>query len=131
MLAVSIPNFATSFAFVETATKCFATEVSSPFNPASDHARAVCALVIVSSVVKVFEEMMNRVSAGSRSLDGFRKIGPIDIGNEAKRQVALAVVAKGLIRHDRSKIGASDPDVDDVANGLAGVTLPIAASHAV
>ena len=34
---------------------------------ASDQSRAVCALVIVSSVVKVFDETMNSVSAGSRS----------------------------------------------------------------
>ncbi len=39
---------------------------SSP-SPASAHSRAVWALVIVSRVVKVFEETMNRVSAGSRS----------------------------------------------------------------
>jgi hypothetical protein len=33
----------------------------------SDQSRGVCALVIVSSVVKVFEETMSRVSAGPRS----------------------------------------------------------------
>ena len=67
MLAVSIPNAATSSALVETATKCFATAASSPPRPASDHSRAVRALVIVSSVVNVFEETTNRVSSGSRS----------------------------------------------------------------
>ena len=35
--------------------------------PASAQARAVCALVIVSRVVKVFDETMNSVSAASRS----------------------------------------------------------------
>ncbi len=67
MFAVSMPNFATSFALVETATKCRATDFSSPPNPASDQARADWALVIVSNVVKVFEETMNKVSEGSRS----------------------------------------------------------------
>ena len=62
----SIPNFATSSAFVETATKCFAIASSSP-SAASAQARAECALVIVSSVVNVFDEMTNRVSSGSRS----------------------------------------------------------------
>ena len=38
-----------------------------PAETLSNHSRAVCALVIVSSVVKVFEETMKRVSAGSRS----------------------------------------------------------------
>jgi hypothetical protein len=67
MLAVSMPNFATSDVFVETATKCFATESSLPPKPASDQARALWAFVMVSSVVNVFEEMMKSVSAGSRS----------------------------------------------------------------
>src|SRR5438445_511118 len=48
MLAVSMPNVATSPAFVETATKCFATALTSPPKPSSNHARALCALVIVS-----------------------------------------------------------------------------------
>jgi hypothetical protein len=52
-------------AFVE--TKCLAIDFSSSPSPASDQARAECALVMVSSVVKVFDETMNSVSAGSRS----------------------------------------------------------------
>ena len=67
MFSVSIPNFATSSALVETAAKCFAIAASSPPRPARAHSRAVRALVIVSSVVKVFEETMNSVWAGSRS----------------------------------------------------------------
>ncbi len=67
MFAVSMPNSETSSALVETATKCLATAASSPPRPASAHSRAVWALVIVSSVVKVFEETMKSVSSGSRS----------------------------------------------------------------
>src|SRR4029079_8700123 len=67
MLAVSIPNFATSEAFVDTATKCLATDVSSHASPVNDQARAECAFVIVSSVVNVFDETMKSVSDGSRS----------------------------------------------------------------
>ncbi len=67
MFAVSMPNFATSAALVETATKCCATERLSPPNPCTNQSRAAAAFVMVSSVVKVFEEMMNSVSAGSRS----------------------------------------------------------------
>ena len=66
MFAGSIPNFATSSAFVETATKCLAIAASSP-SAASDHSRADRAFVIVSSVVNVFEQMMNRVSSAARS----------------------------------------------------------------
>ena len=36
-------------------------------NAVVNQSRAVCALVIVSSVVKVFEEMVKKVSAGARS----------------------------------------------------------------
>ena len=65
MLAVSMPNLATSSALVDTATKCRATACSSP-KAARHQSRAEWALVSVSSVVKVLEEMMNSVSAGSR-----------------------------------------------------------------
>ena len=64
MLAVSMPNLRTSSALVETATKCFATAFSS-LSAARHQSRAVFALVMVSSVTNVFEEMTNRVSAGS------------------------------------------------------------------
>ena len=66
MFALSMPNFATSSALVETATKCLAT-ASSWCSAFSAHVRAVWALVIVSRVVKVFEEMIKSVSSGSRS----------------------------------------------------------------
>ncbi len=66
MFAVSIPNFPTASAFVETATKCRAIAASS-VSPSTTHARAVRALVIVSRVVNVFDETTNNVSAGSRS----------------------------------------------------------------
>ncbi len=60
MFMTSMPNAATAFEFVDTATKWFATAASS-LSAASVQARAVFAFVIVSSVVKVFDEMMNRV----------------------------------------------------------------------
>ena len=85
MLAVSIPNFATSAVFVDTATKCFAIDFSSPPRPASAQSRALCALVMVSSVVKVFEEMMKRVSDGSRSRTASAKSVPSTL--ETKRNV--------------------------------------------
>ena len=67
MLASSMPNLRTSVAFVETATKCFATAASSPPSPSTSQSRAARALVSVSWVVKVFDETMNSVVAGSRS----------------------------------------------------------------
>ena len=65
MLFGSIPNSLTFSSFVDTATKCLATAASSR-NPSRSHARAVEAFVSVSSVVNVFDETMNSVSAGSR-----------------------------------------------------------------
>ncbi len=65
--------------------------LSSP-SLSSAHSRAVCALVMVSSVVKVFEETMKRVSSASRSRDGFGEVGAVDVGDEAEGHIALAVV---------------------------------------
>ena len=87
MFAVSMPNFATSAALVETATKCLATADSSPPSAASSQARAVCALVIVSSVVNVFDEMTKSVSRGSRSRVASAKSVPSTF--ETKRNVML------------------------------------------
>src|SRR5262249_57682419 len=67
MLAVSIPNADTFSAFVDTATKCFATALGSPPSPLSDQSRVLCALVVVSSVVRVFDETTDSFSAGLRS----------------------------------------------------------------
>ena len=61
---MSIPNAATCSAFVDTATKCFATAASSCI-ASSSQSRALRAFVSVSSVVNVFELMMNSVSSGS------------------------------------------------------------------
>ena len=66
MFSVSIPKRDTSSAFVDTATKCFAIASSEP-RRASAQSRAVWALVIVSSVVNVFDATMKSVSSGSRS----------------------------------------------------------------
>ena len=86
MFAVSMPNLLTSSALVETATKCLAIAFSS-CNAARHQARAVRALVIVSSVVNVFDETMNSVSAGSRSRVASAKSVPSTL--ETKRNVRL------------------------------------------
>jgi len=65
MFAVSMPNFATSFALVETATKCLGTAASPAFS--TSQARADFAFAMVSCVVKVFEATMkSTVSASTR-----------------------------------------------------------------
>jgi hypothetical protein len=84
MFAGSMPKAETASAFVETATKCFATAASSS-SAASVHSRAVRALVIVSSVVNVFEETMNSVSSAARSRVASAK--SVESTLETKRKV--------------------------------------------
>src|SRR5208337_3046616 len=86
MLAVSMPNLETSAALVETATKCRATAACS-WSLARDQTRAEWALVMVSRVVKVFDEMMKRVSSWSRSRVASAKSVPSTL--ETKRTVRL------------------------------------------
>ncbi len=62
---------------------------------------------------------------------GLGEIGAIDVGDEPEGQVALAVVPQGLVRHHRPQVGPADADVDDVADRLAGVALPLPAAHPV
>src|ERR1700722_12378857 len=66
MLAVSMPNAETFSALVETATKCFATAASVP-SCLVTQSRADVALVSVSRVPNVLDEMMNSVSSACRS----------------------------------------------------------------
>ena len=62
MFAGEMPNSATSFAAVESATKCFATAALSP-SALTSQSFAASALDIVSCVVNVFDATMKSVSA--------------------------------------------------------------------
>ena len=72
------------------------------------------------------EECLGRIQIADR----LGEIGAIDIGNKAEGHVPLAVVAKRLVGHDGAEIRTADPDVDHVLDALAGVSLPLTASHA-
>ena len=76
---------------------------SSP-SPWSSQSRALLALVMVSSVVNVFEEMMKSVSAGSRSRVASNEINAIHIGHEPEGHGAFAIVPKRLVGHDRTEV---------------------------
>ena len=76
-------------AFVDTATKWLAMALSSP-SAASVHARAWLALVIVSSVVNVFDETMNSVSSALRSRVASAKSVPSTL--DTKRKVMSRVL---------------------------------------
>ena len=131
MLAVSMPNFATSAAFVETATKCLATDC---FVAAETRERPVARRVGVGHRLQRREGLRRDDEEGLRWIeiaDGFREVGAIDVGDEPKRHGAVAVVLERLVGHHRAEVGAADADVDDVANALAGVALPRAAADPV
>ena len=40
-------------------------------------------------------------------------------------------MAKGLVGHDRTEVGAADADVHHVTNGLTGVAEPLPASNSI
>ena len=119
-----MPNFATSAALVETATKCFATDVSSPPSagqrPLARGAGVGHRLQRREGLGRHDEEGLRRIEIADR----FGEVGAVDVRDEAEGQAAVAVVPERLVGHDRPEIGAADADVDDVADRLAGVALP-------
>ena len=116
---------------VETATKCLATAFASPPRPASDQSRALCGvghrLQRREGLRRDDEQRLRRIEIADR----FGEVGAVDVRDEPERQVAVAVVLERLVGHDRPEVGAADADVDDVADALAGVALPLAAADAV
>ncbi len=82
-----MPNSPTLPALVDTATKCLRHRLRVAAEAArAATSRAVCALVIVSSVVKVLDATMNSVVAGSRSRTASAKSVPSTL--ETKRKVS-------------------------------------------
>ena len=128
MLAVSMPNFSTSLALVETATKCLATA----FSIASSALSAQCAGGVGVGHRLQRGERLGRDDeqrlGGVEVAHGLGEVGAVDVGDEAERQIAVAVVLERLVGHHRAEVGAADADVDDVADALAGVALPLAAA---
>jgi hypothetical protein len=84
-----MPNLLTASPLVETATKCFATAASEPSSSRTQR-RAVAALVMVSSVVKVLDEMMNNVSSAASPSTASVKAAPSTFATKRK------VIARSL-----------------------------------
>src|SRR5262249_11671706 len=59
------------------------------------------------------------------------EVCPIYVGDESARQSPIAVVLQCFIGHDGTEVGATNADVDDIANPLARVTFPFTAADAV
>ncbi len=125
-----MPNFVTSAALVETATKCLATAASS----LQTCQRPVARGVRVGHGLERGEGLGGDDEQGLRGIEvdhRLGEVGAVDVGDKAKDHLAVAVVFERFVGHDRAEVGASDADVDDVANALAGVAFPVSAADAV
>ena len=133
MFAVSMPNFDTSAALVETATKCSARPacrcrpLQTLQRPRASGAGVGHRLERREGLRGDDEQRLGRIEIA----DGFGEVGAVDIRYEAERHGALAVVLERLVGHHGPEIRAADADVDDVADALAGVSFPVAAADAV
>ena len=85
-----MPNFATSSALVDTATKCFATAFASPSRQAPVASRV--RVGDVSSVVKVFEQIDEQRLGRIEVARGLDDVGAVDVGHEAEGEATVAVV---------------------------------------
>ena len=112
-----MPNSATLSSWVETAAKWSPTAASP--TPCAIQARAVLALVIVSSVVKVFDETMNIVRDGSSPRSVSPMSAPSTLETKWLRSCGGAIGRERPRRHGRAEVGAADADVDDVGHRLA------------
>ena len=67
---------------------------------------------------------------GVQVLRGLARVGGVNVGDEAALQALLHVGLEGLVRHDGAQVGATDADVDDGLDGLAGDADPFAGADA-
>jgi hypothetical protein len=66
------------------------------------------------------EQRLRGVEAGDLRVE----VAGVDVGDEAEGEPGLRAVEERLVRHGGAEVAAADPDVDDVADGPAGVALP-------
>ena len=87
--------------------------------------------MIVSSVVNVFDDTMNSVSAGSRSWVASQTSLPSTLDTNRNVRPRSLKSRQRFVGHGRTEVGAADADVDDVADALAGDAGPLAGAHPV
>src|SRR5208282_1807751 len=73
------------------------------------------------------EESLGRIKVTRR----LEEVGAIDVGNEAERDRAIAVMSQRLECHHGPEVRTTDADVNHVAYRLTGVARPFAAADAV
>ena len=59
------------------------------------------------------------------------QVGGVDVGDEARRDAGVGVVAQRVVDHHRTQIRAADADVDDGLDAFAGRAGPLAAAQPV
>ena len=59
------------------------------------------------------------------------EIRAVDIGDEAEGHGSVAVMLQRFVGHDRAEVRSADADIDHIADALAGMTLPDAATQPV
>ena len=92
----SMPNSATALRVGGERDEVPRDRRRSPQRLSSSQARAVCALVIVSWVVKVLEATMNSVVSGSTPLQRLGDVRAVDVGDEVRPEARLPVGPQGL-----------------------------------
>ena len=85
-----------------------------PFSFFSSHARAVRALVSVSWVPKVLEEMTTSVVAGVEALEDARNRRAVHVGDEMHARPLLRAVLERVAGEARPQVGAADAEVEHV-----------------
>src|ERR1700740_1873671 len=55
---------------------------------------------------------------------GLDKRGAVNVRNKAHSQLAITVVAQGVVGHRRAEVGPTNADVDHSANALPSVPSP-------
>ncbi|GER91386.1 hypothetical protein KDW_55480 [Dictyobacter vulcani] len=92
----------------------------------------------VTSRASIGQGFQSRKSFGSydeqrlgriQIMDCFGKVRAIDIRDKAAGEIAIAIVAQSIISHMRAEIGSTNTNVDNIADTLAGKTLPRATAN--
>ena len=78
--------------------------------------------------VKTFGADDKQRLGGVQAAGGFGQRSTVDVGDEFKVQVALAVMLECLVGHHRAEVRTADADVDHVTHRPSGMASPAAAA---
>ena len=122
-----MPKSATLSSAVETATKCLAygllgvaPSAEAVEQPGLAQPGVGQRLQGAEGLAGDDEQGRGRVEARQRG----RRVGRVDVADEAALQTVLAVGRERLVGHHRAEVGAADADVDHRADPLAGDAGP-------